>query len=111
MKERVTERIFWAVEGVDENTNTVHFEVQDPMGPVYYHSCIAPDCVPVKFVNIGTIDFFSLVVENEYIFVQKSTDDYTALYVSYKRGPFRKAYFPHKLHPLVCLVFIVKHIE
>ena len=102
MAERVTERIFWAVEGVDENINTVHFEVQDPMGPVTYHACIAPSCEPVSFINnIGTIDFFSLVVENEYIFVQKSTDDVTALFVSYKRGPFKKAYFPHQLHPLV----------
>ena len=102
MAERVTERIFWAVKGVDENINTVHFEVQDPMGPVTYHACIAPSCEPVSFINnIGTIDFFSLVVENEYIFVQKSTDDVTALFVSYKRGPFKKAYFPHQLHPLV----------
>lgn len=62
----------------------------------------APDCEEVEFdKTIGTIDFYSLVVENEYIFVQKSTDDFTSFHVSYMRRPFRKAYFPTNLTPLV----------
>lgn len=40
MKERVTERFFWAVKGVDPNPNIVHMELQDPVGPVTYFACI-----------------------------------------------------------------------
>lgn len=66
------------------------------------HSFSAPNCdiVPVDS-SIGTIDFYSLVVEREYVFVQKSVGDVTSLYVSYKRGPFKKAFFPRKVQPLV----------
>jgi hypothetical protein len=40
MKERVTERFFWAVDGVDSNPSIVHMELQDPMGPVTYFACL-----------------------------------------------------------------------
>ncbi|XP_045189773.1 VPS10 domain-containing receptor SorCS1-like isoform X2 [Mercenaria mercenaria] len=101
MMERVTERFFWAVDGVDHNPNIVHMELQDPMGPVTYFACIAPNCDKAEYdKTLGTIDFYSLVVENEYIFVQKSTDDLTSFFVSYKRGPFKRAYFPSNLTPL-----------
>lgn len=70
------------------------------------HSFSAPYCdiVPVDS-SIGTIDFYSLVVEREYVFVQKSVGDVTSLYVSYKRGPFKKAFFPRKVQPLVSALY------
>lgn len=40
LKERVTERFFFGVEGVDNDTRTVHMELQDPVGPVTYFACI-----------------------------------------------------------------------
>lgn len=40
LKERVTERFFWGVEGMDTDTRTVHMELQDSMGPVTYYACI-----------------------------------------------------------------------
>ncbi|KAL4231927.1 Sortilin-related VPS10 domain containing receptor 2 [Mactra antiquata] len=98
---RVTERFFWAVDNVDPSPDIVHMELQDPMGPVTYFACKAPSCEKVEVdTSIGAMDFYSLIVENEYIFIQKSTDDLTALYVSYKRGPFKKAFFPNTLVPL-----------
>ena len=68
-------------------------------------SVAAPTCLKVdRDTVLGTVDFYSLVVEGPYIFVQKSTDDITSLYVSYKRGPFRRAFFPTDLEALVrCL--------
>ncbi|KAH3790539.1 hypothetical protein DPMN_168741 [Dreissena polymorpha] len=101
LRERVTERFFWAVQGVDKEPRTVHMELQDPVGPVTYFACIAPACDPVPTdKSLGNIDFYSLIVEREYIFVQKSTDDITFLYVSYNRGPFQKAFFPTNLQAL-----------
>ncbi|WAR21800.1 SORC2-like protein [Mya arenaria] len=101
LQERVTERFFWAVPDVDLDMRTVHMEVQDPVGPVTYYACTVPTCEPLPINNtLGTIDFYSLVVEGDYIFVQKSTDDVTSFYVSYKRGPFRKAYLPTDMQAL-----------
>ena len=76
------------------------------MYALYYVLISAPNCDTIEYDrSVGTIDFYSLVVENEYIFVQKSVDDNTSLYVSYNRGPFKKAFFPLKLHPLVNSLF------
>lgn len=66
---------------------------------------VAPNCTPVPVdTSLGTIDFYSLVVEGEYMFVQKSVGDVTSLYVSHKRGPFKKAFFPSKLHQVVSFI-------
>ena len=45
LKERVTERFFWGVPGVDHDPRTVHMELQDPIGPVSYHCCIGKNSV------------------------------------------------------------------
>ncbi|XP_069140405.1 VPS10 domain-containing receptor SorCS1-like isoform X2 [Argopecten irradians] len=102
LKEDVAMQIYWAVEGEDENPLTVHMEYQNVMEDMNseYISCIAPTCIdntPDK--SVGKINFNSLKVLNEYIFVQKSSYTSHDLYVSYKRGPFRKAYFPLNVHP------------
>ncbi|XP_033756122.1 VPS10 domain-containing receptor SorCS1-like [Pecten maximus] len=102
LKEDVAMQIYWAVEGEDDNPLTVHVEYQNLMEDMNseYLSCIAPTCIdntPDK--SVGKINFNSLRVLNEYIFVQKSSYTSHDLYVSYKRGPFRKAYFPLNVHP------------
>lgn len=41
------------------------------LGPSEYLACVAPDCEDVTHdKNIGAIDPFSMIVRNEYVFVQ-----------------------------------------
>ncbi|XP_063433775.1 VPS10 domain-containing receptor SorCS3-like [Mytilus trossulus] len=102
LHEAVSHRFYWAVENVDQNNLTVHMEIQDlhMLGPSEYLACVAPDCQDVTpDKDIGEIDPFSMIVRNEYVFVQKSTLRSSDMFVSHNRGPFRKAYFPMNLHP------------
>ncbi|KAK3094823.1 hypothetical protein FSP39_006724 [Pinctada imbricata] len=101
----VSPRFYWAVPGVDENVYTVHMEITDFLASSEYVACIAPNCTEVKQEqNIGVIDPYTLIVQNEYIFVQKTSGTTPDLYVSHNRGPFRRAYFPMNVHPRDYLV-------
>lgn len=43
------------------------------LGPSEYLACVAPDCQDVTpDKDIGEIDPFSMIVRNEYVFVQVS---------------------------------------
>ncbi|XP_048746198.1 VPS10 domain-containing receptor SorCS1-like isoform X2 [Ostrea edulis] len=102
LHEHVMQNFFWAVEAEDENKFTVHMEITDYLAFSEYKACIAPACTDITVdKSLGTIDPFSLLVRNEYIFIKKTEPDQhnPELYVSYKRGPFRKTYFPLNVHP------------
>ncbi|XP_013411635.1 VPS10 domain-containing receptor SorCS1 [Lingula anatina] len=82
-------------------------EIADPVtGQMHYKTCIIEwtesdnvHCSPLTDLSsaLGTIAVESLVVQNEYIFVQKNTQRSAEMYVSYRRQPFKKAYFPQGL--------------
>ncbi|KAK3593065.1 hypothetical protein CHS0354_007857 [Potamilus streckersoni] len=94
VQDHVTERFYWAVPGQDVDLLTVHMEIQDFMGTARYRSCIVPNCDDnTHDAAVGTIELLSLIVENQYIFVQKP-GELKELYVSYNRGPFKKSFFP-----------------
>ncbi|CAH1785148.1 unnamed protein product [Owenia fusiformis] len=99
----VNSRFFWAVKGVDKDSATIHMEVQDTRtGEYRYTACVKPymdGCNSLPELDIGDIDMYSLVVQDEYIFAQKTDFMSGTLYVSYNRKPFRAAMFPQGLHP------------
>ncbi|XP_061183965.1 VPS10 domain-containing receptor SorCS1-like [Saccostrea echinata] len=102
LQEHVMQNFFWAVDKEDQNKFTVHMEITDYLAFSEYKACIAPACTDVTTdKSLGTIDPFSLSVQKEYIFVKKTKagEHNPELYVSYKRGPFRKAHFPLNVHP------------
>ncbi|XP_052828745.1 VPS10 domain-containing receptor SorCS3 [Octopus bimaculoides] len=96
----VTPRFFWAVEGHDHSTAVVHMELLDSDGETRYLACLAPYCGEISMdTSINPILPSSLIVQDEYIFVQKQHFDRNELYVSYRRESFKKAHFPDDLHP------------
>ncbi|XP_067656980.1 VPS10 domain-containing receptor SorCS2-like isoform X2 [Haliotis asinina] len=95
-QEGVTPRVFWADAKHDKNDVFVHMEVQTTSGLARYKKCsIVCKCDAVVFESsVGSFDAFSMLVINEYIFVQKSDLYNSVMYVSYKGGDFKRAYFP-----------------
>ncbi|XP_064630142.1 VPS10 domain-containing receptor SorCS1-like [Lineus longissimus] len=103
VQDHVGSRSYWAVKDLDKDDSTIHMEVLDPVEVTYsYKACAFPYCKDVTVdKSLGNIDIHSLTVQDQYIFVQKSTDfSRSQLFVSYKRQPFREAHFAPKLHPL-----------
>ena len=71
-------------------------------GHYYYKAVKYPYPTDATIENdLGIIEVDSLLVINEYIFVQKSSQFASWLYVSWKREAFKMAYFPRNRHPEV----------
>ncbi|ELU09175.1 hypothetical protein CAPTEDRAFT_202789 [Capitella teleta] len=100
----VSSRFYWAIPEIDQDLTTIHMEALDMVtGQSIYRVCHSPyseegNCKEPKELNF--IDVDSLLVQNEYIFAQKSNQFYSHLYVSHKRGPFERAYFPGDMNPV-----------
>uniref|UniRef100_A0A665U206 VPS10 domain-containing receptor SorCS2 n=1 Tax=Echeneis naucrates TaxID=173247 RepID=A0A665U206_ECHNA len=97
LQERVTkDRIFWSVSGVDVDPDLVHMEMQDTSGGYLYVTCLIQNCsdkmVTAQF--LGKIDYNSLLVQDDYIFVKVTTGNRTKHYVSYRRNEFVQMKFP-----------------
>ncbi|XP_071091017.1 VPS10 domain-containing receptor SorCS2-like isoform X1 [Haliotis cracherodii] len=92
----VTPRVFWADAKYDKNETLVHVEVQTSNGLARYKICsIYSTCGVAEFESsVGSFDPFSMLVIKEYVFVQKSKVFESVMHVSYKRGDFKRAYFP-----------------
>ncbi|XP_059143648.1 VPS10 domain-containing receptor SorCS3-like [Physella acuta] len=103
LSENVLPNFFWGEEGYDSDPNTVHMEVKGAMpNQAFYKSCLVPDCKQTANQQLGDVGPFmiwSLVVNKEYMLVQKSNLNGSQSYlaVSYKRKPFQRAYFPKDL--------------
>jgi hypothetical protein len=100
--DNVLPNFYWGVEGIDQNTDIVHIEVETGMpSQAVYKTCIIPDCTNAKADEVGPFMTDSLIVHKEYIFVQKSgpfdVDAENYLMVSYNRTKFQRAYFPGDL--------------
>ncbi|KAM8882352.1 VPS10 domain-containing receptor SorCS2 isoform 10-T10 [Synchiropus picturatus] len=97
LQERVTkDRVFWSVAGVDVDPDLVHMEMQDASGGYLYLTCLIQNCsdkmVTAQF--LGKIDYNSLQVQDDYIFVKVTTGNRTKHYVSYRRNEFVQMRFP-----------------
>lgn len=104
--EVTSDRYYWYVKNVDKGNdaeNIVFFEYRHIPASIINRiykvkSCYVPDCTPTAFQakldKLENIDQDSLVVQNSYVFVQKSGAA-NKLYVSHNRGEFSKALFPY----------------
>nr|CAB3266479.1 VPS10 domain-containing receptor SorCS2-like [Phallusia mammillata] len=94
------DRYFWYIKGVDEQNTAVHMEYRDfnvfPQTRYAIKSCLVPNCIPTAFQakcdKLENIDMDSLVVQNNFTFVQQAGAR-EKLYVSYRRGDFFRARF------------------
>uniref|UniRef100_A0A8D0DXF6 VPS10 domain-containing receptor SorCS2 n=1 Tax=Salvator merianae TaxID=96440 RepID=A0A8D0DXF6_SALMN len=84
------DHIFWAVDGVDEDPNLVHMEVQDPSEGFRYIVCQIQNCSDkiLRSPFTGNIDKNSLTVQDDYVFLQMSSANQTKYFVSYLRNEF-----------------------
>ncbi|KAM6941368.1 VPS10 domain-containing receptor SorCS3 [Lycodopsis pacificus] len=95
--ERVTpNRFYWSVSGLDKEPDLVHMEAHTPDGNVQYVTCRAPMCTDANrnYPFPGYIDISSLVVQDDYIFIQVPTSGRATYYVSYKRDSFIQIKLP-----------------
>ncbi|XP_034267610.1 VPS10 domain-containing receptor SorCS2 isoform X1 [Pantherophis guttatus] len=90
------DHIYWAVDGVDEDPDLVHMEVQDPNEGFYYMTCQFQNCSEKSLKSLfnGRIDKNSLTVQDDYIFLQVSLGNQTKYYVSYHRNEFIQMKLP-----------------
>ncbi|GCB73189.1 hypothetical protein scyTo_0006664 [Scyliorhinus torazame] len=97
LQERVTkERFYWSVSGVDGDPDLVHMEIQDNSGGFLYVTCQISNCSEkaLKAHFSGNIDQNSLLVNDDYIFIQATSENRTKYYVSYRRGEFVQMKLP-----------------
>ncbi|XP_006893732.1 PREDICTED: VPS10 domain-containing receptor SorCS2 [Elephantulus edwardii] len=91
LQEHVTkDHVFWAVAGVDRDTDLVHMEAQDPGGGFRYVTCRIHNCSEKMLRGPfgGPIDVGSLMVQDDYVFVKVTSANRTKYYVSYRRQEF-----------------------
>ncbi|XP_051561251.1 VPS10 domain-containing receptor SorCS3-like [Myxocyprinus asiaticus] len=95
--ERVTpNRFYWSVTGLDKELDLVHMEVHTPDGHCQYVTCRAQACSESSqtYPFPSYIETNSLVVQDEYMFVQVTTTGRASYYVSYQREPFVRIKIP-----------------
>ncbi|XP_066527997.1 VPS10 domain-containing receptor SorCS3 [Hoplias malabaricus] len=95
--ERVTPgRFYWALSGLDKEADLVHIEAQTHAGLMQYVTCQAQKCSEGnrQYPFSSKIDTNSLVVQDEYIFLQLTTAGRTTYFVSFQRGPFKHIQLP-----------------
>ncbi|KAJ7402000.1 hypothetical protein BTVI_90369 [Pitangus sulphuratus] len=97
MHERVTpNRFYWSVTGLDKEPDLVHMEARTADGHTHYLTCRIQECSETKRSGPfpRSIDVSSLVVQDEYIFIQVTTGGRATYYVSYRREPFAQIKLP-----------------
>uniref|UniRef100_A0A9L0TDL7 Sortilin related VPS10 domain containing receptor 3 n=1 Tax=Equus caballus TaxID=9796 RepID=A0A9L0TDL7_HORSE len=97
MHERITpNRFYWSVAGLDKEADLVHMEVRTADGYAHYLTCRIQECAETTRSGpfARSIDFSSLVVQDEYIFIQVTTGGRASYYVSYRREAFAQIKLP-----------------
>uniref|UniRef100_A0A8C8B5L8 VPS10 domain-containing receptor SorCS3 n=1 Tax=Otus sunia TaxID=257818 RepID=A0A8C8B5L8_9STRI len=97
MQERVTpNRFYWSVTGLDKEPDLVHMEARTADGHTHYLTCRIQECSETKRSGpfSRSIDISSLVVQDEYIFIQVTAGGRANYYVSYRREPFAQIKLP-----------------
>ncbi|KAF7216643.1 VPS10 domain-containing receptor SorCS3 isoform X1 [Nothobranchius furzeri] len=89
-------RFYWSVAGLDKEPDLIHMEAHTPDGNVQYVTCRAQTCTEANrnYPFPGYIDISSLVVQDDYIFIQVPTSGRATYYVSYKRDSFIQIKLP-----------------
>ncbi|KAL1005910.1 hypothetical protein UPYG_G00065460 [Umbra pygmaea] len=89
-------RFYWSITGLDKESDLVHMEAHAPDGRVQYVTCRVLSCSEPNRNHPfpGYIDISSLVVQDDYMFIQVTTAGRASYYVSYKREPFLKIKLP-----------------
>uniref|UniRef100_A0A5F7ZPP6 VPS10 domain-containing receptor SorCS3 n=1 Tax=Macaca mulatta TaxID=9544 RepID=A0A5F7ZPP6_MACMU len=97
MHERITpNRFYWSVAGLDKEADLVHMEVRTTDGYAHYLTCRIQECAETTRNGpfARSIDISSLVVQDEYIFIQVTTGGRASYYVSYRREAFAQIKLP-----------------
>ncbi|XP_055500845.1 VPS10 domain-containing receptor SorCS2 isoform X2 [Leucoraja erinacea] len=97
LQEQVTkERFYWSVPGVDGDPDLIHMEIQDNSAGFLYITCQITNCSEkaLKTPFFGNIDQNSLLVNDDYIFVQATSGNKTKYFVSYRRDQFVQMKLP-----------------
>uniref|UniRef100_A0A8C8RIX2 VPS10 domain-containing receptor SorCS3 n=1 Tax=Pelusios castaneus TaxID=367368 RepID=A0A8C8RIX2_9SAUR len=97
MHERITpNRFYWSVTGLDKDPDLVHMEARTADGHAHYITCRIQECSETTRNGpfLRSIDTNSLVVQDEYVFIQVTAGGRANYYVSYKREPFAQIKLP-----------------
>ncbi|XP_076004248.1 VPS10 domain-containing receptor SorCS1 [Genypterus blacodes] len=89
-------RFYWSKMGLDKEPGLIHLETSISEGQALYVTCKLQNCTDTNKGKPfpGYIDPNSLVVQDEYVFVQVSTAGRTIYYVSAKRDVFTPMKLP-----------------
>ncbi|MFT7807145.1 VPS10 domain-containing receptor SorCS3-like [Arapaima gigas] len=89
-------RFYWSVIGLDKELDLVHMEAHAADGRAQYVTCRVQTCSESSrnFPFPGYIDTSSLVVQDDYVFIQVTTAGRASYYVSYQREPFVRIKLP-----------------
>ncbi|EGW03568.1 VPS10 domain-containing receptor SorCS3 [Cricetulus griseus] len=85
-----------SVSGLDKEADLVHMEVRTADGYAHYLTCRIQECAETTRSGpfARSIDISSLVVQDEYIFIQVTTGGRASYYVSYRREAFAQIKLP-----------------
>ncbi|KAL6047077.1 hypothetical protein STEG23_026871, partial [Scotinomys teguina] len=86
----------WSVSGLDKEADLVHMEVRTADGYAHYLTCRIQECAETTRSGpfARSIDISSLVVQDEYIFIQVTIGGRASYYVSYRREAFAQIKLP-----------------
>ncbi|KAM4598997.1 VPS10 domain-containing receptor SorCS3-like isoform 3-T3 [Fundulus diaphanus] len=89
-------RFYWAVMGLDRESDVVHIETRIAKGRAQYVKCRAQRCTEGnrQYLFPGHVDTNSLVVQDEYVFTQVTKSGRASYFVSYMRESFRQMKLP-----------------
>ncbi|MGH0183354.1 UNVERIFIED_CONTAM: hypothetical protein FKN15_011935 [Acipenser sinensis] len=89
-------RFYWSVIGLDKESDLIHMEARTADGHARYISCRIQACSELDRSHPfpGFIDTSSLVVQDDYMFIQVTTGGRATYYVSYRREPFIQIKLP-----------------
>ncbi|XP_075894513.1 VPS10 domain-containing receptor SorCS3 [Nelusetta ayraudi] len=89
-------RFYWAVIGLDRESDVVHIETRIAKGRAQYVKCRAQRCTEGnrQYLFPGHVDTNSLVVQDEYVFTQVTKSGRASYFVSYMRESFKQMKLP-----------------
>ncbi|KAM9491885.1 VPS10 domain-containing receptor SorCS1-like [Salvelinus alpinus] len=89
-------RFYLSVTGLDNEPDLVDMEAHTPKERIQYVTCRALTCSEPNrnYPFPGYIDISSLVVQDDYMFIQVTTAVQASYYVSYQRDPFLNIKLP-----------------
>ncbi|XP_041123458.1 VPS10 domain-containing receptor SorCS3-like [Polyodon spathula] len=89
-------RFYWSVIGLDKESDLIHMEARTADGHARYITCRIQACSELDRSHPfpGYIDSSSLVVQDEYMFIQVTTGGRATYYVSYRRETFIQIKLP-----------------